>query len=302
MNNNFECNLCGSAKGHNIPFRYSFKGRYLWGVKCDECNLVSIWPRPSEEEIQEMYAEEYFTEADNQTHHMDDDYVAILSNADYSSGVAEMKKRLGLGGKIMDVGCATGNFLHELKKNGFDVAGTELSVYASNYGRENFGINIVNAPFDSKLIGTHFSENSFDIIMMNDVLEHFTHPKQALEVAYKLLKPGGVILIQLPGTLNLLSSKLAFAMFRILNTQKTMTIPPYHLTEFSNSTSRRILEVAGFVNISVKNEIKPPTTIILRGSFIENAVKFTLQYVNYAFTKLFNIEGDRLIIEASKPK
>lgn len=302
MENNFECNLCGSSKGHNIPFRYSFKNRYLWGVMCDDCNLVSIWPRPTASEIEEMYAEDYFTEADNQTHHMDNDYVGILSNADYSDGVAEMKRRVEPGGAILDVGCATGNFLYELKQNGFKVAGTELSTYAANYGNEKFAVNIVNAPFDEALIGTHFSENSFDLIMMSDVLEHFTHPKQALLVAYKLLKPGGQLLIQLPGTLNLLSSKLAFVIFRMLNTQKTMTIPPYHLTEFSNATSRKMLEVTGFVGVSVKNEIKPPTTITLRGNFVENTVKFTFQYLNYALTKVFGIEGDRLIIEASKPR
>jgi 2-polyprenyl-3-methyl-5-hydroxy-6-metoxy-1,4-benzoquinol methylase len=302
MDNNFVCNLCGSTKGRKIPFRYSFNNRYLWGVKCDSCNLVSIWPRPTDKEIEEMYAEDYFTEADNQTHHMDNDYVGILSNADYSDGVAEMKRRVKPGGAILDVGCATGNFLYELKQNGFKVAGTELSAYAANYGNERFEVNIVNAPFDEALIGAHFSENSFDLIMMSDVLEHFTHPKQALQVAYKLLKPGGQLLIQLPGTLNLLSSKLAFVVFRLLNTQKTMTIPPYHLTEFSNDTSRKMLEVTGFVGISIKNEIKPPTTITLRGNFVENTVKFTLQYVNYALTKVFGIEGDRLIIEASKPK
>jgi len=107
-------------------------------------------------------------------------------------------------------------------------------------------------------------------------------------------------LIQLPGTLNLLSSKIAFVLFKLMGKQKTMTIPPYHLTEFSAASSKSMLSVAGFNQIIVENEIKPPHTITLRGGIIENSVKLVFQYINYMLTKLFNIEGDRIHIVAYK--
>lgn len=296
----FKCNLCGSDKGAKIPFRYLFKERYLWAIKCEECSLVSIWPRPKDEEIEQMYAADYFTGADKQTHHMEVDYLQILSAGDYVDGVNAMEKHAKRGSSILDVGCATGHFLYALKNAGYQVAGTELSAYAASYGNDNLGVNIVNAPFDEQLIGTSFQPESFDVIMMNDVLEHFTHPKEALITANKLLKKGGVILIQLPGTLNLLSSKIAFVLLKLMGKQKTMTIPPYHLTEFSAASSKRMLTVAGFNQIIVENEIKPPSTITLRGSFVENVVKLVFQYINYGLTKWFNVEGDRIHIVAYK--
>jgi 2-polyprenyl-3-methyl-5-hydroxy-6-metoxy-1,4-benzoquinol methylase len=296
----FKCNLCESENGKQIPFRYLFKGRYLWAIKCSDCSLVSIWPRPTDKEIEEMYAEEYFTGTDKQTHHMEVDYLQILSSGDYSSGVDAMKKYAKPGASILDVGCATGHFLYALKNAGYHVAGTELSSYAADYGNKNFNANIVNAPFDEHLIGNHFQPESFDVIMMNDVLEHFTHPKEALITANKLLKKGGVILIQLPGTLNLLSSKLALVLFNLLGKQKTMTIPPYHLTEFSSQSSKKMLNATGFTKVIIENEIKPPHTITLRGGIIENSVKLVFQYINYVLTKWFNIEGDRIHIVAYK--
>lgn len=70
MTNNFECNLCGGAVAHQVPFRYAFKDRFLWLMQCDGCRLLSIWPRSSDQEIVEMYAAKYFTVADGKTHHM----------------------------------------------------------------------------------------------------------------------------------------------------------------------------------------------------------------------------------------
>ncbi|MES2689836.1 MAG: class I SAM-dependent methyltransferase, partial [Bacteroidota bacterium] len=282
-----------------IPFRYKFKDRFLWGVKCDQCELISIWPRPSDKEIEEMYAEDYFTGTDKQTHHMEVDYMQILSQGDYKAGVQELRK-YGEHASVLDVGCATGNFLYALKNAGYTVAGTELSAFAAAYGNKNFQVNIVNKPFNKQLMGNGFSSEQFNIILMGDVLEHFTNPTEATETAFALLKPHGVLLIQLPGTLNLISSKLAFILYKLTGSQKTMYIPPYHLTEFTAKTATKMLQQAGFSKVNIKQDIKPPSTITLRGNAAENFVKKSLQYINYVLTKWFGIAGDRIIIEAFK--
>jgi len=300
MSQNFHCNLCHSKAGKAIPFRYLFKERYLQAIKCSDCGLISIWPRPSDEEITEMYAEDYFTGADNSTHHMDVEYLSILSAGDYKEGVEQMKNRCAPGSTILEIGCATGNYLAALKKSGYHVKGIELSGFAVDYAKKNFGLELINKPFDNNLIGNGISEQEFDVIVMGDVLEHFTDPTEAMHLVYKILKPGGVALIQVPGTLNLLSSKLAFFIFNLIGKQKTMTIPPYHLTEFSASSIKRMCEKAGFSKIKVENHIKPPHTIPLRGSFIEKMVKKGMQYPNYYLTKWFGIEGDRIHVEATR--
>ncbi|AMS26378.1 hypothetical protein AEM51_04430 [Bacteroidetes bacterium UKL13-3] len=299
MTSDFKCNLCQSSKAHQVPFRYAFKDRFLWLMQCDECGLRSIWPRPSDSEIVEMYAAEYFTEADSATHHMNDEYVKLLSAGDYSSSVKEMEQYAPQG-SFLEIGCATGNLLNALKNAGFKVKGIELSEFAVKYAKEHFGINIINKPFDDKLFGNEVSENEFDIVLMGDVLEHFTDPTASMRLVNKILKPGGVAIIHLPGTLNLLSSKLAFLLYKLIGTQKTMTIPPYHLTEFSAKTARKMCLQTGFSKVVIRQDVKHPSTIPLRGSFIENMVKKYLQYPNYYLTKWFGIDGDRIYIEAFK--
>ena len=295
----FDCNLCGSEDGSTIPFRYAFKDRFLWGVKCNNCKLVSIWPRPSDEEIKTMYEDDYFVGSDKETHHMEVAYVDLLSAGDYADGVKDMK-RFCATGNILDVGCATGNFLYALKKDGYQVKGIELSTFAAEYGRKNFGIDIINKPYDFSLLNNELPENWFDVILMGDVLEHFTNPTEAMELTNRILKPGGVALIQLPGTLNLISSKIAFFIYRLIGSQKTMRIPPFHLTEFNAETAKRMFEKTGFTKTIIREEVKPPNTIPLRGNFLENAFKYTFQYINFYLTKWFGVAGDRIIIEVYK--
>jgi SAM-dependent methyltransferase len=299
MNIQFDCNLCGNKEGKTIPFRYDFKGKFLWAVKCNQCELVSIWPRPSDEEISAMYADEYFIGSDVKTHHMNVAYVDLLAAGKYEDGIKEIKKYCDTG-NILDVGCATGNFLYVLKQNDYQVKGIELSQFAAEFGRKNFGIDIVNKPYDFNLLNHELPENHFHVILMGDVLEHFTNPTEAAKLTQKILRPGGVAIIHLPGTLNLISSKIAFALYRLLGTQKTMKIPPFHLTEFNAKTARRMLTQCGFTTIHIKEDVKPPSTIALRGNALENAFKYTLQFVNYYLTKWFGVAGDRIIIEAYK--
>lgn len=299
MNQEFECNLCHSKIASRVPFRYAFKDRFLWLMQCKECGLRSLWPRPSDEEIVEMYASDYFTQADAATHHMNDEYVKLLNAGDYAEGVKEMQQ-IAAGGSFLEVGCATGNLLNALKKAGFQVKGIELSEFAVQYAKTNFNIDIINKPFDEKLFGNEVTENEFDIVLMGDVLEHFTNPTDAMVLTHKILKPGGVAIIHLPGTLNLLSSKLAFMIYKLVGSKKTMTIPPYHLTEFSAKTIRNMCKITGFSRIEIKQEVKHPSTIPLRGTFLENMVKKGMQYPNYYLTKWFGIDGDRILVKAYK--
>lgn len=293
MENNYHCVLCNGSKFRKIPFRYAFKGRFLDGQKCLSCGLISILPRPTDDEITEMYSDNYFTVADNKTHHTNTDYISDIENIDYSEN-AKSIKRIVPGGKILEIGCAAGKLLKALENEGFNVTGVELSTFAADYGRKKFGINIINKPFDEKLLGNELIENTYDAIMMGDVLEHFTNPAEAVNLSCRLLKKGGKLIAHVPGTLNLISSHMAFAFYRLSGKQKTMTIPPYHLTEFSPKTLKRMFLDKGFASVQIIQKTKHPRTIPLRHSKIENFVKLTTQYPNYYLTKYFGIYGDRI--------
>ena len=291
--NNLTCCLCTGNSFRKIPFRYSFKGRFLNGYKCKSCGLISIFPQPSEKEIEEMYSDNYFTVADKNTHHGTTDYISDILKADYTEQI-KFIKQFTSSGNFLEVGCATGAFLNQLQDNGFNVAGVELSAFAAEFGKKNFGINIINKPFNNALLGNDLQENTFDIILMGDVLEHFTDPAKAMELSFKLLKKGGKLITHVPGTLNLISSRLAFIYYGMFGMQKTMNIPPYHLTEFFPGTLKKMFLKTGFTSAVINQKTKHPKTIPLRHSKIENFIKLTTQYPNFFITKIFGIYGDRI--------
>lgn len=287
------CTLCNGNSFRKIPFRYAFKGKFLDARKCKNCGLISIFPRPTADEIMDMYSDEYFTVADNKTHHGNTDYISDIQKIDYSPNVASLKN-IVTGGNFLEIGCATGTLLSAMKNEGFDVTGIELSAFAAEYGRKNYAINIINKPFENNLLDNDLKENSFDGILMGDVLEHFADPYASMQLAFRLLKKNGKLIAHVPGTLNLISSRMAFAYYRLAGTQKTMTIPPYHLTEFSPGTLRKMFFKSGFEKVQIIQKTKHPKTIPLRHSKIENFVKLSTQYPNYYLTKFFGILGDRI--------
>ncbi|MBM3403557.1 MAG: methyltransferase domain-containing protein [Bacteroidetes bacterium] len=295
----FICPLCSSDRLKRIPFRYRFKDRFLWGMRCNDCGLISIFPRPEPEEIREMYVADYFTGADGQTHHMTRDYLSATAVADNTSMIEFIKKHKDHG-KFLEIGCATGAFLHRLQNHGFEVRGVEISEFAAGYGREKFGIDIISKPFSEDLIGHELHENEFDIVFMGDILEHLTQPLEALQIIHRILKPDGVVITKVPGTLNLISTRLAFTLYRLTGNQKTMTIPPYHLTEFMPRTLDRMFHQAGFSKVKIDQSTKHPKTITLRHSMLENMIKLAFQYPNYYLTRWFGVLGDRMMAVAGK--
>ena len=112
------CPLCQGVSFRIVPFRYAFNDKFLNAMKCRQCGLTSIFPRPTAEEISAMYSDEYFTVADKRTHHGTTDYISDIQKLDYTQNVVSLKKTVS-GGNFLEIGCATGSLLNAMKKEGF---------------------------------------------------------------------------------------------------------------------------------------------------------------------------------------
>ncbi|MFC2130181.1 methyltransferase domain-containing protein [Bacteroidota bacterium] len=96
---------------------------------------------------------------------------------------------------LLDGGCSYGygtRFLAEKSKNTYaiDVNETHIEVASKRYTDINFKTGILE--------NTEYSDNFFDYIVLNDVLEHTTDKIQTLQEMYRILKPGGTIIISTP--------------------------------------------------------------------------------------------------------
>ncbi len=97
-------------------------------------------------------------------------------------------------GKVLDIGCGPGYFLHLLKRLGFQAYGIEPGEIAASFGRNNFGLDIKKGT----LLDYTFPDNYFHFITMTHVLEHIHNPVEVLIEAKRILRPDGMIVIRTP--------------------------------------------------------------------------------------------------------
>ena len=155
-----------------------------------------------------------------------------------SSFIAALPRQKG---KIMDIGCGSGDILYLLKGAGFDVYGIDISQYAVGLAHKH-GLNKVTCGMEDKL--KDYQDDYFDCIRGSHVLEHMVDPMNFIALSHKKLKDGGVLLLQTPNTNSLgkLFGKHA----------KFYRDIPRHLILFSNKSLKLALAQAGFKKIKME--------------------------------------------------
>ena len=150
-------------------------------------------------------------------------------------------------GQLLDVGCLWGSFLGHAHQNGFDVVGVEPFGKAATYVREVLKLNASQGTLRS----AGFPPASFDVVTILDVIEHLTDPVAELKEAYRVTKPGGLLVASTPNVGSLIP--------RLVNTERRLLgrqwfpfdNPPWHLWGFTRRSIKSCVENAGFVVESV---------------------------------------------------
>lgn len=151
-------------------------------VQCRECSLVYVNPRLDEQQRKQYYGAQYF---------FGGQYDSDLDRGRmYEMEIEEIAHWIGRSGRFLDVGCAYGRFLSYLP-NTFEKYGVEFSEEAAAWGRRNFDLDIRVG----ELHAVDWPEAFFDIVQFRGVFEHLPDPQRDVETAYRILRPGGWLLL-----------------------------------------------------------------------------------------------------------
>lgn len=198
------CPVCGSA-GTRFVHKIERYGFSVWG--CTRCS--SQFQNPQPKNADRYYDEGYYTGA-SAFNYQDERTKEYYHNFVHQARLHSIRKFLGdhsANGsrlKILDVGCAFGAFVRAAAEHG-DAYGLDVSAYAVKEGNAiNKSVATAAQLFCGDL--THlpatpaarkvFKTGSFSAITLIEVAEHLKNPRHDLAVAYRLLKPGGVLVIQ----------------------------------------------------------------------------------------------------------
>ena len=102
-------------------------------------------------------------------------------------------------GRLLDVGCGTGKALEAFREIGWDVTGVEINPQAASIARRRLGCQILLGGFEEVPLG----DERFDVVRFCHNLEHLPSPRGALEKAQRILRPTGLVWIEVPNAASL---------------------------------------------------------------------------------------------------
>jgi len=248
------CPICKASGGEPLHLEGSFKM-----VRCPSCQFIFLNPRPTMDSLLRFY-QEYLPEEGPSIESWEKMMRPVFHRA------ANLLKQYGREGRLLDVGTGFGFFLVEMKKRGWEAAGVDISQKAMDYARDVLGLTILPGPLEK----ADFPDNHFDAVTAFYVVEHLSHPMAFLRECYRILKPGGLLLLRYPHTTPI---KNLLQFFGIKNRLYDL---PAHLSDFSPKMIQQCLEKIGFEKYqhliggyTLPGDLGKRTSSILFGGFAE---------------------------------
>jgi len=156
------------------------------------------------------------------------------------------------GGRMLDVGTATGFFLEVAQRQGFEPYGVEISEYAGQIAASKFPPGHIHI---GTLETAPFEDATFSVIAMSDLLEHVADPIRTLQLARRMLAPDGVVAITTPNTASL---------SRRLMGPRWTHYKLEHLFYWNPESIQVVTQMAGYKVIAVKPARKTVTPEYVR--------------------------------------
>jgi 2-polyprenyl-3-methyl-5-hydroxy-6-metoxy-1,4-benzoquinol methylase len=194
------CNNCGSTDYDLITsgreHEYDNTTDDVFNVvKCKQCGLVYLNPRPDVSELSTIYPpnyyaysiEESYDESQRENLYYKMRYAMIRRGLE---GVLSFLPREQRPVKVLDIGCADGhvlNWFRRVRTHEVETYGVDMNEQAVEKARQK-GHQAYLGRFED----VDLPDNTFDLVWASHVIEHVPDPKAFTEKAYQILRPGGL--------------------------------------------------------------------------------------------------------------
>lgn len=168
---------------------------------------------------------------------------------------------------ILEIGCGSGNFSAQLVKEGVETWGVEPFEESAKEAQSKL-YKVVVGTLEEKL--SELPDNYFDVIVMNDVIEHLLEPWDDIENLKSKLKKEGVLVTSIP---NVRYSKNIFKMIFNRDWKYTddLILDRTHYRFFTKRSIKRMFKDCGYTIESIKG------------------INTTKSFLYFPFAVLFNI-------------
>jgi SAM-dependent methyltransferase len=231
------CGSCGADdfvfEASGVDFEYATVANEFNFVRCRICDHLYLNPRPSGGDLSAIYPDDYYAYEED-----GGGLVARLRRVWEGRKVRLYRDLIGPGRRrILDVGCGNGRFLSLLREFGpeaWELEGIDFDADAARRcAAKGFATHVSRVEdFDS-------GAESYDGVIMLQLIEHVDDPGAICERVFALLRPGGCFIIETPNPAGLdyrLFRRSCWGHYHF----------PRHWNLFSTRALHRLLEERGF--------------------------------------------------------
>ena len=205
-------------------------------------------------------------------------------------------------GRLLEIGCGSGDLLAFMKQKGWVVTGTDTDPVAVQKAASR-GLDVLCGTLDEN----HFPSNGMNAIVLSHVIEHVHNPTETILDCYRILTPGGRLVLSTPNHESW-GHSLYLEKWRGLE-------PPRHLFVFNSRSLLRLLRQAGFRKISLRSSIRGAGWMMIASRSIQNKGGYfmgrheafpvrlwsrCMQMLEWVIVQFHPLRGEELLVIAEK--
>lgn len=271
--NEIRCIFCETESNDVLIEENGYKGR-----KCPQCGLIYISPRPSFDEIVDLYGHD-------DAHISAESHISIdFSKRLYARHHLRIIRTFVRSGALLEIGAGAGYFLDEARKVEFSPYGLEFNPIQANYIRNKLSIPCEESPPTASI----FEGKQFDVVYHCDVISHFFDPISDFRKINEVMKDNSFLIFE-TGNLGEVNQKY-FKYFQRFQY-------PDHLFFFSTDNLNDLLEKTDFELVKIyRYSILPQLMTIKVLSMVRKSIKRHILKSNEKEERLF--EGSSVGIKS----
>lgn len=275
------CLICNSKQARFLYLSqdrmFDLPGKFII-KKCQKCKFVFIDPKPESQDLSKHYpSQQYYTHLVHKRKNFFEALRSYLINHYYNKtilarlitliipnvpAIPNLKRE----GKILDIGCGSGDTLLALKNLGWDAYGIDIDKKAIDTAKKR-GLN--NVSVGSYHVLAKYPDNFFDAVRLYHVIEHLGNPSLCLKLIRKKLKKNGELIIGTPN----FESTASFIFGKHWYNLDT----PRHLFLFSPKTLKDLL---------IQQELRPTSVEYVSAGGILGSLQY---FINDIFKKKIDL-------------
>jgi len=231
-------------------------------IECKTCGFKHVIPIPTEKEIEQYYKDTYYNNIKQnyiEKQHKEIEWWNFIYNERYAMFEKYLSKKQR---RILDIGCGPGFFLKFGKERNWKGFGIEPSIKAALFA-QSLGLEVINEFFNK----TNYKNlGKFDVIQLNQVLEHLPVPKETITLCHRLLNPGGLLFISVANEYNPFQRIVTGYM----DYPHWWVVPPQHINYFSIKTIKKLSKSCGFENVNLITTFPIDIFLLMGDNYIDN--------------------------------